>query len=270
MQVSTAQLSHTPFPFVSRCHEPVAALNVPVLLAPLPLQLPTTGKSSGWPKAVIQLSTPQPSHWPLPLRSKNHSPVLGRKTPIFVATEGVALKVAVQLVEEVRVIEPLVQPLPLQPVNVEPAAGVATRATTVPLLNDAEQVLPQLRPAGLLVTVPMPVPTLEIARVDSGADWGRKVAVQVAFAFRVIEPLVHPVPLQPAKIEPEAGVAVRVTSVPLLKVAEQVLPQLMPAGLLVTAPFPVPPVVICLVRFMVSVNCCPVGCVTVGVGVAPH
>jgi hypothetical protein len=153
---------------------------------------------------------------------------------------------------------------------VEPAAGAATRATIVPLLKVAEQVLPQLRPAGLLVTVPVPVPALETARVNSEAGWGLNVAVQVPSAFMVIEPLVQPVPLQPAKVEPEAGVAVRVTTVPLLKVAEHERPQLMPAGLLVTAPFPVPPVEICLVKFIVSVNCCVVGGVTGGLGVAPH
>jgi hypothetical protein len=55
-------------------------------------------------------------------------------------------------------------------------------------------------------------------------------------AFTVTEPVVQPVPLQPAKIEPAAAVAVSVTIVPLLKLAEQVLPQLIPAGELVTVP----------------------------------
>jgi len=40
--------------------------------------------------------------------------------------------------------------------------------------------------------------------------------------------------------EPEAGLAVRVTLVPLLKVALQVLPQLIPAGALATVPVPLP------------------------------
>ncbi len=66
------------------------------------------------------------------------------------------------------------------------------------------------------------------------------MAVQVVLAFRVTEPLEQPVPDQPAKIEPEAGVALRVMAVPLLRVAEQALPQLIPAGLLVTVPLPVP------------------------------
>lgn len=48
---------------------------------------------------------------------------------------------------------------PLQPAKTEPgAAGDAVRVTDEPLLNDAEQVAPQLIPAGELVTVPEPVP----------------------------------------------------------------------------------------------------------------
>jgi len=47
---------------------------------------------------------------------------------------------------------------PLQPVKVEPAAGVAPRVTDAPLAKLAEQVVGQLMPAGVLVTVPVPVP----------------------------------------------------------------------------------------------------------------
>ena len=47
-------------------------------------------------------------------------------------------------------------------------------------------------------------------------------------------------PVQPANVDPEAAVAVNVTAVPLLILAVQVLPQLIPAGLLVTVPVPVP------------------------------
>ena len=50
------------------------------------------------------------------------------------------------------------QPPPLQPVKVEPAAGVAVRVTTVPLANEAEHDAPQAMPAGALVTVPLPTP----------------------------------------------------------------------------------------------------------------
>ena len=47
-------------------------------------------------------------------------------------------------------------------------------------------------------------------------------------------------PDQLVNVEPAAGAAVNVTDVPLLKLAEHVLPQLIPAGLLVTVPVPVP------------------------------
>ncbi len=59
-------------------------------------------------------------------------------------------------------------------------------------------------------------------------------------AVIVTDPVLQPVPLQPAKVEPDAGVGVRVTMVPLVKVEEQVVPQVIPAGELVTVPLPVP------------------------------
>ena len=50
-----------------------------------------------------------------------------------------------------------VQPPPLQPVKVKPAAGVAVSATAVPLANKAEHVAPQAIPTGALVTLPAPL-----------------------------------------------------------------------------------------------------------------
>src|SRR5947208_11519601 len=131
------------------------------------------------------------------------------------------------------------QPPPLQLLKVEPAAGVAVSVTTVPLAKPAEQVAPQLIPAGLLVTVPVPVP----AGVTVNTKVGAKVAVTVVAEETVTthDPVPeHPPPLQPLKVEPAAGAAVSVTAVPPAKLAEQVAPQLMPAGLLVTVPVPVP------------------------------
>jgi hypothetical protein len=52
----------------------------------------------------------------------------------------------------------LVQPAPDQPVNDEPPAADAVSVTAVPALNVAVQVEPQLMPAGLEVTVPVPEP----------------------------------------------------------------------------------------------------------------
>ena len=74
------------------------------------------------------------------------------------------MKVAVQLILAFIVTLPLVQPVPLQPANVDPLAGVAVNVTEVPLLYDAEHVPPQLIPAGELETVPIPVPAVATAR----------------------------------------------------------------------------------------------------------
>ena len=68
-------------------------------------------------------------------------------------TDVVALRVTTQVpVPE--------QPPPLQPVKVEPAAGVAVSVTAVALANAAEHVVPQEMPAGALVMVPLPAPLL--------------------------------------------------------------------------------------------------------------
>ena len=47
---------------------------------------------------------------------------------------------------------------PLQPVNTLSTPGAALSWTSVPCANDALQVAPQLMPAGVLVTVPVPPP----------------------------------------------------------------------------------------------------------------
>ena len=54
------------------------------------------------------------------------------------------------------------------------------------------------------------------------------------------EPVPEQAPDQPAKVEPEDVVAVNVTDVPDVKFAEQVVPQLIPAGELLIVPEPVP------------------------------
>jgi hypothetical protein len=66
--------------------------------------------------------------------------------------------------------------------------------------------------------------------------------VTEAAAVRVTAQVLVPVqaPDQPANVEPEAAVAVSVTAVPLAKLALHVGAQLIPEGLLVTVPVPVP------------------------------
>src|SRR5262245_15021462 len=151
-------------------------------------------------------------------------------TPKVAVTDIAALIVTVHV--------PVPVQAPLQPVKVAPAAGVAVSVTAVPLPKAAEQVLPQLMPAGALVTVPGPAP----ARVTvSAKDCPPKFAVIDAAALIVTVQVPvpeHPPPDQPVNVAPAAGVAVSVTAVPLLKVAEHVAPQLMPAGALVTVPDP--------------------------------
>jgi hypothetical protein len=75
---------------------------------------------------------------------------------------------------------------------------------------------PQLIPAGLELTVPLPVPDL---LTDKENVCTLKVAVTDVAAFIVTEQVPvpeHPPPLQPANVDPPAGAAVSVTDVPEL------------------------------------------------------
>jgi hypothetical protein len=130
---------------------------------------------------------------------------------------------------------------PLQPVNTELPWGDAVSVTVEPELKVAEQVAPQLIPAGELETLPDPLPDLVTESVKVGA--GEKAAVTDTGAVPMVKlqvPVPEQAPDQPAKTEPAAGVAVRVIRVLVLKLAEQVAPQLIPAGELLTDPDPVP------------------------------
>ncbi|HEX9661681.1 MAG TPA: hypothetical protein VGB27_05295, partial [Candidatus Binatia bacterium] len=125
----------------------------------------------------------------------------------------------------------LPHPVPVQPANIEPLAAVAVSATCVPLATLSLQSPPQLMPVA--VTVPLPVPALATVSVNG---LKLKVAVQVLFPVTVTV-LAHPVPVQPANVEPLAAVAVSATCVPLATLSLQSLPQLMPVA--VTVPLPV-------------------------------
>jgi hypothetical protein len=90
---------------------------------------------------------------------------------------NVAVTLRADVMETVQVEVPL--HAPDQPENVEPVAAVAVRVTLVPDAKEAEQVAPQLIPAGLDVTVPDPVPAFVTVSVYVGlvnvavtlADW---------------------------------------------------------------------------------------------------
>jgi hypothetical protein len=137
--------------------------------------------------------------------------------------------------------EPLpLQPAPLHPAKIEPAAAVALRVTVVVVAKLAEQVPPQLIPAGVLVTVPLPDPILFTVRM---ADRRSNVAVTVlAAVMATVQVLVpeQPPPLQPENIDPVAGIAVRITAVPLGYGLEQLGPHVIPPSELVTVPVPAP------------------------------
>ena len=114
------------------------------------------------------------------------------------------------------------QPPPDQPPKVDPGRVWPSGSTTVPVLKLCEQVAPQAIPAGVLVTVPVPVPALLTVRVRiTGA---LKVAVTV-WSLPIVTSQVpvpeQPPPDQPMKVDPEAGVAFSVTTVPCLKVASR-------------------------------------------------
>src|SRR5262247_4237572 len=129
---------------------------------------------------------------------------------------------------------------PLHPVKPESASGVTVKVTTVPLANAALQLEPQEIPAGVLVMVPVPVPDLLTVSVKL-CDAKAAVTVVAALSVTVQVPVPEqPPPLQPVKVEPAAGVAVKVTAAPLGKGAEHVAPQAIPAGLLETVPVPEP------------------------------
>jgi len=97
-------------------------------------------------------------------------------------------------------------------------------------------------PAGLLFTEPGPDFDTESVYEEGGGD-GAKVAPTTIAALPVSvqgDVPTHPPPFQPPNVEPLEGAAANVTTVPLGYVSTQSVPQLMPAGLLLTVPVPVP------------------------------
>ena len=133
-----------------------------------------------------------------------------------------------------------------------PVVTEANNVTPVPAGNVALQVVPQVIPDGVLETLPDELPfrtrvTVSVKVPDGGGGGGDDAVLKVAVTVRLDEMATRqvpvpeqPPPLQPANTDPEAGVAVKVTVVPLENSREQVVPQLIPLGLLTTVPEPVP------------------------------
>jgi hypothetical protein len=99
---------------------------------------------------------------------------------------------------------------PDQLMKSESAPGAAVRVTDVLIAYAAEQVAPQLIPAGLLVRRPLPVPAFVTAR----ANVLRAKEAVTFFATSIVtvhDPVPVHAPDQPAKLESALGAAVRVT-----------------------------------------------------------
>ena len=144
--------------------------------------------------------------------------------------------------------DPVPLQAPPQPLKVASLPGTADNVTDVPGVKFAEHVEPQLIPDGELETVPLPLTDTLNAWTVAVVSAKVAVADRAALMVTVQVPLpVQPL-LQPEKDDPLLGVAVRTTVAPLAKLAEQVDPQLMPEGELVTVPPPTPS------REMVSVG----------------
>lgn len=142
-------------------------------------------------------------------------------------------------------------PHPDHPPKSEKIVGVAVSVTCVPVVKVPVHGFPdagaQKRPGGLLVIVPVPVPTRMTLITPNTARPFTKVTVAVLAALPKITVQTVPVtlsqPLQPPKLEPGEGIAVSFACEPLGKTAVHWFaagPQLIPVGLLVTVPVPVP------------------------------
>src|SRR3954464_3375485 len=120
--------------------------------------------------------------------------------------------VAVRLPSIVTVHEPLPEQAPDHPAKVELESACAVNVTKVPCAKAWVHVEPQSIPAGMLAIEPPPVPvfaTLSVFSLSKIATADRSpviVSVQV--------PAPEQPPIQAVKVDPAAGTAVSVTSVP--------------------------------------------------------
>jgi hypothetical protein len=96
-------------------------------------------------------------------------------------------------------------------------------------------------PAGLLVTVPLPVPDLATASV-AGGNASKVATTDVTPVIVTTQDPVpeHPPPDQPANVEPTLAVAVRATTVPTGNDSVQSLPHDMATLAVLTVPDPEP------------------------------
>lgn len=127
--------------------------------------------------------------------------------------------------------------------------GTVTDGGTVAdalLLERVTTILAVAAPVSVTVPVGEFPPTTLVGFTESEDSATLEVELKVALTdcAEFIVTLQAPVPLQappqPANVEPESGVAAKLTTVPLAKLAEHVVPQEIPEGVLVTVPVPLP------------------------------
>jgi hypothetical protein len=107
-------------------------------------------------------------------------------------------------------------------------------------------------------------------RVVSGAIVSAKAALTKLALVTWHGPVpLHPPPLQPRNSEPTSGIAVRVTTVPITKLAEQVVRQEIPSGLLVIMPLPLPVRITVIEKILLKRAVTAVASTTVTVQVPP-
>jgi hypothetical protein len=168
---------------------------------------------------------------------------------------AVTVVVVFNVIEQLTVVllQPIAFPLPLvHPVKVESLLAVALMTTGVPSAYCGSHA-PKAPPLALHVTVPVPVPALEIDNVEGGGTLNVAVILESAVKVNVQAPdplhaAALPVPpLHPANPEP---VGVNVTEKLLDKTAVQapllvplLVLQLMPTGVEATLPLPAPAIV---------------------------
>jgi hypothetical protein len=146
------------------------------------------------------------------------TPTIGLGSEFVIGVTGaigaVRLNVAVTAAGEVTVPAQAAVPpqAPDQPAKTEPGAGVSVSETIVPDGKSVVHVAPQLIPAGVLVTVPEPVPASETVTGTCGGMTAKVAVTNCGPSIvRTQVALPEQAPVQPVKVDPAAGVAVSVT-----------------------------------------------------------
>ncbi len=141
----------------------------------------------------------------------------------------------------VRVHGPVPAHAPPHPRKVEPVSGIAVSFTDVLAPKAAWQLVEQSSPAGEESILPVPLPvlvTLSVYVAVGAAVANMAVTLLAASIVTVQAPVPVHAPLQPVKVEPVAGTAVKVTVMLTPKGALQRVPQSIPAGVEVMFPAP--------------------------------